>query len=159
MEDIYIHYGHKHLDINKFQPVYNREVVCKPGGGLWASSIIGYNNWIDWVIINHFYIEEKYNDKNWFKFKLKPDTKILYINNYNQLQNLPHIERNIMNTFIYDLVEFIDYKKLSNIYDAIYIQFSNDYILYEKLDAWDCDTLLVFNIDKVIEIDSSDNYT
>lgn len=159
LNSIFIHYGHRHLDRYKFHPIYNREVICKPGGGLWASLIEGYNNWIDWVIKNHFYIEERYNNKNWFKFKLKPSTKILYINNHSQLQNLPYVERNNMNTFIYDLFDFIDFEKLSGIYDAIYIQFSADSILYEKLDAWDCDTLLVFNIEKVLEIESSDDIT
>lgn len=44
----YIHYGHKHFEVNEFEPIRNRELFPKPFGGFWASPVNAEYGWKDW---------------------------------------------------------------------------------------------------------------
>lgn len=145
MNNIYVHCGSKKFDINKFIKIHNIEGFVKPIGGLWASPASS-NDWYNWCKSNNFRIKKYSNSK--FQFKLADGTRLLYINDSKQLNNLPTTE----NEFLRFGFVALDFEKLSEIYDAIYVEFSADFNLYEKLCGWDVDSLLVMNPHIIQEI-------
>lgn len=50
----YIHYGHKHFEVNEFEPIRNRELFPKPFGGFLASPVNAEYGWKDWNEAEHF---------------------------------------------------------------------------------------------------------
>lgn len=155
MNEIYIHYGHKEFDKSKFNEIENRELFVKPSGGLWASRIDSENGWKNWIEVQEFYLD-KYRDDNYFKFKLKDDSRILKITNNDQLEKLPHIDLKKYNIdFEFTVWQMLDFEKLSKKYDAIEVLISEDSQLYWELYGWDCDSLLVFNKDCIEIVDES----
>ena len=142
MSDKYIHYGHKHFDINLFCPISNREIFTKPFGGLWASRIDAEYGWKDWNNREHF---KKCEKENSFTFCLSDNAKILTINSMDDLEDLPHLENDFF-------LGTLDFEKLLNFYDAIEVNISSDYRLYHGLYGWDCDSILVMNPEVIREI-------
>lgn len=155
MNDIYIHYGHKVFDKNKFNKIENRVLFVKPLGGSWASRIDSVDGWKNWTEEQGFYLD-KHNDDNYFKFKLKEKTKILKITNIKQLDELPHIDLKRFNIdFQFAVYQMLDFEELAKKYDAIEVLISRDSKLYWELYGWDCDSLLVFNKDCIEILDAS----
>ena len=141
MNKIYIHYGHKHFENDKFTDIKNR-VLNKPLGGLWASPVDSEYSWKNW---NEESKVVKCQEFNSFKFTLKNNSKILKIDSHKKACQLP-IQKGFEE---YDVasgaIAIIDFEKLAKEYDAIEVLISKDYQLYWYLYGWDCDTLLVFN--------------
>ena len=142
MSGQYIHYGHKHFDINLFCPISNREISIKPFGGLWASRIDAEYGWKELNDREHF---KKCEKENSFTFYLSDDARILTINSMDDLEDLPHLE----NDFFFGT---LDFEKLLNSYDAIEVNISSDRRLYWYLYGWDCDSILVMNPEVIQEI-------
>lgn len=152
MSNIYIHYGSKKFNEKKFEQIKNINFV-KPKGGLWASNINSKYGWKSWTERENFRVNE-YNDNNFFKFKIKDESKVLVITDSNQLDKLPKAEK--FKGF-FDAFTLIDFEKLSKKYDAIEVLFSEEKVnmlnytdsLYYKLYGWDCDSILVMNKDAI----------
>ena len=151
MNQIYIHYGSDKFELEKFQPIKNKMLSVKPTGGLWASPIYAKEGWREWCERNNF----QYCDlKKFFVFGLKPETRVLFIDDVKQLDDLPKAE----NPAIFENFNFwvcLDFEKLSKEYDAIEITLSEEKShkgefwggLYDKLYGWDCDSICVMNPD------------
>lgn len=75
--DTYIHYGHKEFNIDKFMPPKSRQWHNKPMGGLWASKVGARFGWKNWCEQNDY---DWCDLKQFFKFKISDNAKILYIN-------------------------------------------------------------------------------
>lgn len=137
--------------------------LCKPIG-LWGSRTEGtILNWKNWCIKENFYTEEL--EEN-FKFTLKEDAKILLIDSpkslesndnlivdtgkYSRMDNIKYYPRlnlyYIMNN--YDAIEVIHGKYYSYFHDCIKSNSGYHGILY----WWDCDSICVWNYDKIIEL-------
>ena len=83
---IYVHYGHKKFCKEMCEPIENIQLFTKPKGGFWASRIDAKFGWKDWCIDEEF---RDIDENDAFRFKLKDDAKVLYINNTNILSTLP----------------------------------------------------------------------
>ena len=142
MSGQYIHYGHKHFDINLFCFISNRELFTKPFGGLWGSRTDAEYGWKDWNDGEYF---KKCEKENSFTFILSDNAKILTINSVDDLEYLPHFENDF-------LLCVLDFEKLSKFYDAIEVNISSDRRLYWDLYGWDCDSILVMNPEVIQEI-------
>lgn len=149
MSKIYIHYGSNEFKPELFKPVKNEMMFTKPKGGLWASPINAKESWKEWCERNDFRLQLL--EKS-FVFVLKPDTKVLFIDDVKQLENLPKVE----NPAIFDnfkLWTCLDFEKLSKEYDAVEITLSEEKShrgefwggLYDKLYGWDCDSICIMN--------------
>lgn len=76
----YIHYGSKKFDPKRFEKIKNTN--WKPSGGLWLSPVEGFKTWGDFI--DEFptgEFGEHWKNYGSFKIKLKPEAKILQINN------------------------------------------------------------------------------
>lgn len=149
MSKIYIHYGSNEFKPELFKPVKNEMMFTKPKGGLWASPINAKESWKEWCERNDFHLELL---KKSFIFVLKPDTRVLFIDDVKQLENLPKVE----NPAIFEnfkLWTCLDFEKLSQEYDAVEITLSEEKShqgefwggLYDKLYGWDCDSICIMN--------------
>lgn len=137
----YIHYGSNEFDINKFEKIKNKEEFVKPLGGLWASRVDINTGWKNWCLNTGF--DAKLDE--YFIFSLKEDTKILTIDNNEQLKELPKLNNS------FELYCNLDFEKLSEEYDAIEVLISKDQNLYFSLYGWDCDSIVVMNPSKIIQ--------
>lgn len=151
----YIHYGHKNFDRDKFMQPQNITMFTKPRGGLWASPVDADFGWAEWCAENNNFRECE--EKNSFKFTLKPDAKVLHIYRVSDLNVLP------MQEFGEELRDIAmccpDFEKIvSDGWDAIELHLSEEdhtgvgYLegLYWKLYGWDCDSILVLNPEVIV---------
>ena len=162
MRETYIHYGHSHFDINKFDQVHNITFRNKPFGGLWSCPTVDKDiDWNEWCINNDF----DANREEWFKFVLSEDAKVKVVCTNKDLETLPRIKE-YKNAFGSSAIfnEDIDFEALAKEYDAIlvYMYRTNEGWLesmYQKLYGWDVDTLFVFNPNIIKEVDSSERHS
>lgn len=143
-DEIYIHYGSKHLNKNLFKEIKNIPFV-KPEGGLWASNIKAKYGWREWTQDNN-YMVDKYRKDNCFKFRLKEGSKVLAIRDKEDLKELPRYN---VPTFDSSLFNWLDFEKLSEQYDAIEVFIDK---LYWELYGWDCDSILILNKEIIEEV-------
>lgn len=120
----YIHYGTNNFDINQFRNVVNDNWV-KPIGGFWASLVNDEYGWAQWATEADYLILSD----EWIKFKLISN-RILLIDDYSQLNDLPHIAKQpeLDRWNIYDDLKhyYLDFEKLSRICDGMYVKITND---------------------------------
>ena len=144
---IYVHYGHKKFYKEMCGPIENIQLFTKPKGGFWASRIDAKFGWKDWCIDQEF---RDIDENDAFRFRLKDDAKVLYINNTDILSTLP-MARNKL-PLLRDINIFLDFEKLSKEYDAIEVNISECHDLYYSLYGWDCDSILIMNPDIIEEV-------
>lgn len=138
----YIHYGSNCFNINKFSPIKNNPICEKPLGGLWACRVNSSRGWKEWAKnVPDF----SANLKSSFIFSIRQNAKILTINNYKQLLDLPK-NKNIAG------YTDINFERLAEEYDAIEVLISEDHQLHYYLYGWDCDSIVIMNPD-IIEIE------
>lgn len=145
-DKIYIHIGADIL-LNYIKPVENEKWSAKPLGGFWSSPYAPSsedNFKCDWerFLAQENYIRDRAN--TYFLFKLKNNANIL------KLQNKRDIEFCRKQGFILDEgdIVILDFELISKSgYDGIYYEF-NDYLQY-LIRGWDCDSLVLFNLDKI----------
>ena len=143
--EVYEHLGHSSFNRDLFRPIRNRKNWVKPDGGLWASPTSADFGWSDWTKSNDFELDRYTEDS--FRFQLRPSAKVLYIDSAEQLDDLPMQSTDIDYRWV-----VLDFEKLAQEYDAMEVLISKDQRLYWDLYGWDCDTLLVFNPDVIVEI-------
>ena len=122
LKETYIHYGHKHLNKDLFEPIKNRTLFVKPFGGLWASNINARFGWKDWCEVEEFGECDKENS---FSFTISDDARILQINSVKDIKNLPTHKDDFSCSWT-----LLDFEKLSKMYDIIEANISNSDELY-----------------------------
>ena len=147
LNEIYIHYGSKQYDPQKFMPIKNQILQIKPEGGLWASPIGCDFGWKEWCERNEF---RDCTDENSFRFKLSDNANLLIINSVDDLNGLPVVENPLIKISMWICLDFE--KLVEDGVDAIQVNMSSDSSrgkpgdgLYFKLYGWDCDSILVLN--------------
>ena len=151
-DKVYIHYGSNKFSNDEWEPIKNENWI-KPHGGLWASAIDAPYGWKDWNETSDYM---KCEEENSFKFKLKPEAKILIIDSEKALEQLIPNKTYSMNGYVHGIGSarqyYLNFETLSRRYDAIDFQLSKDHELYWLMYGWDCDSILVMNKDIIEEI-------
>jgi hypothetical protein len=146
---IFISYGTDRFDENNFrQPIFNSSRVLinnKPVGGLWASPIDAKYGWVDFCDCNAFHLKTLAKH---FLFKLKPESKIYVIDNYDDLKKISTIPDYLGQMCI-------NWELLQD-YDGIFVTDKGRNLRYVKgmrgLDAWDVSSICIFNPSIIIPI-------
>lgn len=158
----YIHYGDTKFDYDLFDRIRNRNESCgvlgiKPLGGLWATpKEASYIDWKKWCLSNEFNCDRL---AYYFEFNLTQNAKIFHIANADDVYELvslgccdlqPASYRYLNPTSEIPPVEKIDFEMLVKLgYDGFELHMNQN--LYWAMYGWDCDTLLIFNPDVIIE--------
>ena len=151
MSRVYIHYGSKKFDTERFTPIQNCYPRNKPIGGLWASEVDAQFGWKTWCE-GEQYRTEHYTDDNCFKFKLAENAKILTLSCIGDVEALPQLGAQDICGFKPNFEEI-----MAMGYDAVDYRLSDDCgsafdNLYWCLYGWDCDSILVLNPNVIIPI-------
>ena len=155
LDNVYIHLGSSHYDKRLILPISNISLLSKPKGGLWASNINSEYSWKNWLAENSINLRPDYKSK-WFSFKLAEESRLLIIDDSKKLLDLPHRKCDEQYFDKFDTWHLLDFEEIAVQYDAMEVLISSDYQLYYDLYGWDCDSILVFNGDIIIELESSD---
>ena len=134
----YIHYG-----TDNFNPYYMSFERWDKPGGLWASPINSDWGWKSFCKSADFRTE---NLKVFFKFRLQTNAKILKIKRYEEV--IPYIIEN-------DNRLELNLDKIKNEFDAMEVMMSNDWNNLHNSEifwSWDVDSLVVWNLNKVMPI-------
>ena len=146
----FIHYGTTKINKKELKPIENRLFRNKPHNGFWGSPINSKFGWKDWCSQEDF---RKCKIENSIKFKFKRDAMVVVINNYKDLDMLPCKETNLYNFVDYE-IDFV--RMLKNGIDAIYLTLEGfnelSFSTPKDLYGWDCESVLVLNINSIIEI-------
>lgn len=146
------------IDPDKFRTIKNIPTRNKPKGGLWTSPEDSEWGWKDFVI-NEKFQESKYLGKVTL-ITLKSDAKIYKIQNKEDYLKCPLRDREMDISFeldaIYSKLQYIDFEKLSEEYDALWVtkEVLNVLGTFGVLDdfslgplyGWDVETVLLFNL-------------
>lgn len=138
ISDTYIHYGHRCFVPDLFEEVRNEEPLCKPHGGLWASSVNAPYGWKDWCEDNGYFVS---NMNESFEFKLRFDAEVYHIHSVEDVRKMPKIAGSGATSWYQHDFE----KMLADGIDAIELHLSDDPDLYMELYGWDCDSILIMN--------------
>lgn len=124
----------------------------KPAGGLWGSPTTSNWGWKDWCISQDFRVESL---KEYTKWRLKPETKILIIDSYDDFQQAMDKygwEENIFSFSRY----YLDFRKIMDDgFSGIYLtEDGNDECHspdcpykrgYIDLNTWDCESIVIWD--------------
>lgn len=139
----YIHYGSKEYDSSMFYSITNVNGWTKPLGGLWASNINAEYGWKDSCMENDF---RKNRLKYSFTFKLRENANVLFIDSTEILSRLPINARTPVKSWT-----CLDFENiLKSGIDAIDVNITKCWSLYEALYGWDCDSILILNKDVIV---------
>ena len=134
---------------DQFNEIKNMKRGNKPWGGLWTSPIESEYGWYDFVKGEH-YRKEHYLDKMTL-ITLKSDAKIYKIDSVEDFDLCPHLQER---GAIFDKFKKIDFEKLSEDYDGVWITVKAIVDLENRhqdfmgdLYGWDVETVLLFNLD------------
>jgi hypothetical protein len=106
----------------------------KPSGGLWSSPVDSKYGWRDWADSNNF------GDLSTsFRFTFKGN--IAVVDDYESLCKLPSLELPFING-----VPIINFNRMIKLYDGIFVRGRG----LHYLNAWDCETVLVFNRESIL---------
>jgi len=138
-----IHYGASSYDPDIFQPITDDEGRTKPRGGLWTSPVDSKWGWKDWAeseswgdLLSHFVIDYV--------------GKTFVVDSVEDASRLPWTERESWRGSI-------SFETLVGMgYDAIHLtengeketRFPDEFSLY----GWDCETVLIFNPDSIVNV-------
>lgn len=155
----YIHYSKTdcdHFDKSKMYPIRNTENWIKPYGGLWASPINAEWGWKDWCEAENFRdCDERYS----FTFKMRDPSKVYFVDSKEAYDNLVKLY-GIKNTNSFGYTpQYIDYKRMiEDGWDALELSLTDYWQLYDLFYGWDCDSILIFNAEAVIEEKEDETY-
>lgn len=146
----YLSIGTKYISKSLFQPIKNGNGF-KPYGGIWATihnkEYKNYNEWMDYVILNPYILFNVYKDNPLeipaVYLTLKEKTNIFKLNSKEALDYL-------LKT--YPLNNWIDFEKLTQNYDGIYIDIlelarCTTKEQFNNLLSYSVNTLILFNPD------------
>lgn len=153
----FIVYG-KTIDERRFVKPHNghNQFINKPDGGLWASPTNSRWGWRDWCLSEDYPI----NLDVWTRFRLVPKARILEIHCLDHLKDV-FSRYGRRHPLLREVV--LDWNLLRAHYDGVFLseQGNNECHLPLELGApdlngWDCESLLVLDLSKIVVIRESD---
>jgi hypothetical protein len=167
---IYVHYGNDHFEKREVD-LRIKGFVTKPSkAAIWGSPEDAEFSWKDWSEGEHWNLGAL--EKS-FRFKLKGDSKILFISSkkdideldeslktntsaiekhYSGLTSVSSLIMSMLGSITPEKYNTIDFTKLrENGIDAVEIEY-NGYT-HDNFYGWDCDSICVLNPDAVEEIE------
>lgn len=146
MSKKYIHYGAKRFDPRKFHAIQNAHCFTKPVGGFWASPVDAKYGWKEWCYENNF---RECNQKNSFTFTLSENAKVLTISSVSEAKRLPQQHSDpALPWWVMPDFEAL----LKQGYDAVEVEMSEDWGLYQCLYGWDCDSMVILNPEVITNV-------
>lgn len=142
----FVHIGNFNIKKEMFIDILNDGV--KPYGGFWAcpnNNIEGsISDRTDYILENLNGKFLRYNENRGCLFNLKETASILYLSTDDDVKK---IKKEFSNG------KYIDYEKISNIYDALYVNpYSFSYSLRQnEFYDWNIRSLVIFNLDCIEE--------
>ena len=143
------------MNLHEIKPVKNINFgpICKPSsGGFWSSEYYEdiISEWYQFLIDGLGCNED--DIKYVTKFKLNKDAKVFTIDNeedFNRIISLYKMSMDNLHPVLISLYDYgiIDYEKLAQDYDALYLTSNGARECYFHLYGYDVNTLLVFNKD------------
>lgn len=146
LTSVFIHYGSGNFNNERFNHINKKDINVKPrSGGLWGSIYGKDGGWEAWCEAENY---DKYNHKEraFFKFKLNPNTNLLYIDDVYVVSFYKAKKR------LLSKLDYIDWFRVSQDYDAVYFDLSKNPFLYNDFYGVDCDSICVFNPDCIEEV-------
>lgn len=135
MSKKYVHYGSTEFYPELVGPIRNQRMFTKPYGGFWGSPVDTDNGWKDWCESERF---RKCREEESFVFSLKPEARVLYLREPEDLKGLPTQVENEMTTWT-----SLDFERLvEDGWDAVEVEIGP---LWWQLYGWDCDSILIMN--------------
>ena len=134
MSKKYIHYGTTEFYPELVGPIRNQTLLTKPYGGFWGSPVDTEWGWKHWCESEKF---RECREEESFVFSLKPEARVLYLREPEDLKGLPVIEPEITTWTCLDFEALV-----RNGWDAVEVSIGR---LYWQLYGWDCDSILVMN--------------
>ncbi len=154
---VFIHYGHL-IEKEKFVPAFDGKTkyLQKPEGGLWSSPVDSSWGWVDWCTAEEF---RTGTFKVWTKFKLKPNTKILIVDSFDDLARIFSKYAIRDKTTCFEQVLAFN-KIIADGYDGMYLtENGNIECHFPQIDinlyTWDCESLVLFNMDCIEIVETS----
>jgi hypothetical protein len=150
----YVHYGNNKFNKNEFRPIKNRQFQAKPNGGFWGSRVDAQFGWKDWCESECF-AECKENNK--IEFALTENARIFNIHSVADAKKLKEIyaispDEELSSFGLPYMFTTVDFEKMTQDYDGIEFFLSDDDELYHELYLWDCDSIVIFNPEVIIEL-------
>lgn len=135
----FIHYGADKFNFEAFQPPRNY-LPTKPIGGLWCSPVGDeFYSWLEWCKDNEYPCIVNLA----LKFQLPNTARVLTVETDEDYDLLFANYGNV--TLSFSPFKMIDWIKVAQDYDSVYVLISKNRSLYWKLYGWDCDTLWICN--------------
>ena len=164
----FVSYGLGEYDPNLFDAIKNTKYNIKPLGGLWTSPKESKYGWIDFCRNENYYKSGGF--KTGFEFQLKPNSSVYIINTFYDLIKAPYKIKDPLYSGISYNQNFIDYEKMAEEYDAIWLTDDGQYEtrlpemngLFDfdgrviNLYGWDCESLIILRKDCIINIKNID---
>ena len=154
----FIVYG-KTIDERKFVKPHNglNQFINKPDGGLWASPTNSRWGWREWCSSENYPITLDV----WTKFRLVPEARVLEIHCLDHLRDA-FSRYGRRNPFQPGGV-VLDWNLLRAHYDGVFLSEQGNSECHlplelgaPDLNAWDCESLIVLDISKIVVIKESD---
>ena len=147
-EKMYVHYGSRYFDREKFREVKNIEYGMKPVGGLWASLVDADYSWKQWCIDNEF---RENNEDNCFYFRVR-GWQVYEVETLEDLNKLPHIHLpDKYKQWFSGHERFLDFETMSKgefSYSGLEIKIKD---VEDEMSAFSCDCILMLNSRDIVE--------
>lgn len=153
LSDWFVVYGLSCYNPTKFKEVTNeQDYLNKPEGGLWSSPANSEWGWKDWCDSEMW--RKGFGLSCGFKFKLKKSARIFAIDSLSDYRAC--VEKYGKGIRWSDR-KVIDWEKISKEYDGLFLTlkgFDETRIGLDGFHTWDCESMVIFNLDCVSEVKS-----
>ena len=147
---VYIHYGANHFDKNSPLTISRWD---KPPG-FWASPLHSKWGWKHFCISENFRLDTLSES---FQFRLRKNAKILKIHRIEQI--FPYLKLEEKPDYIpnseWEDRYILDCEKIMNEFDGLELFMEKNYNYFHNTDlfyAWDVDSLVVWNLSKIVPL-------
>ncbi|MEG1482570.1 MAG: hypothetical protein RSC42_09175 [Clostridium sp.] len=150
---VFIHFGTDRLITVKAQNVNHNGSLYKPCGAFWSSTYTPNEEFrSEWECFCSYNCLSEKTFEKYVLFKLEKNARILLINSKRDFRMVAKIFP-LESEQDFETLHFLDYNKISEHYDGIYLSKEGQAQTYFELYGWDMESLALFNLDVIRIID------